>query len=174
MRVEIIDGKTQVFNGRRFRLHKNQRYFKASVNKKNQYLHRMVWEYHNGKIPDGMMIDHIDMDKSNNGISNLRLVTPKQNRENIPYEAKEKYRHNMIKYNSLQIGKWWQDEEKSKSRSNKLSKNWREREPIPKSCILCGSEFSSKHQVAKYCSKECRQQNYFRNGVKLWQQKITK
>jgi hypothetical protein len=42
-------------------------------------VHRVVWVCHNGPIPDGQEIDHIDMDKSNNNINNLRLVTHRQN-----------------------------------------------------------------------------------------------
>ena len=38
--------------------------------------HCLVWEEHYGKIPDGMQIHHIDHNKTNNDISNLKLVTP--------------------------------------------------------------------------------------------------
>jgi hypothetical protein len=33
-------------------------------------LHRVVWELHKGKIPDGMVVDHIDGNIRNNNISN--------------------------------------------------------------------------------------------------------
>lgn len=46
-------------------------------------LHRLIWVYHNGDIPDGMLIDHIDGDKLNNAIGNLRLATTSQNRHNM-------------------------------------------------------------------------------------------
>jgi len=42
-------------------------------------LHRIVWKAFNGKIPQGMEIDHIDEDRSNNALSNLRLLTKGQN-----------------------------------------------------------------------------------------------
>ena len=120
------------------------------------------------------MIDHIDRDRDNNNISNLRLVTPKGNRANISDEHKEMYRQSMISYNSLQSGKWWQSDDTKKKRSENLSKNWANRANIEKSCILCSKIFYAKHNVAKYCSKECRQENYFRKGVKIWTQKTTK
>lgn len=44
--------------------------------------HRLVWETFNGEIPDGLEIDHIDTNKENNDLSNLRLVTKKQNMNN--------------------------------------------------------------------------------------------
>lgn len=48
--------------------------------KVKQYrVHRFVWEYFNGAIPVDMIIDHIDGDKTNNALSNLRLASNKQN-----------------------------------------------------------------------------------------------
>ena len=41
--------------------------------------HRVVWEEHNGPIPEGMQIDHINGDKQDNRIENLRLATNQQN-----------------------------------------------------------------------------------------------
>ena len=38
--------------------------------------HKVVWELHNGQIPEGMTVDHIDRNPSNNKIDNLRLATP--------------------------------------------------------------------------------------------------
>jgi hypothetical protein len=43
---------------------------------KLRFEHSIVWENAFGKIPLGMQIHHIDMDKTNNHISNLQLVTP--------------------------------------------------------------------------------------------------
>ena len=37
--------------------------------------HRIIWVMHNGSIPDGLDIDHIDRNTSNNKLENLRLVT---------------------------------------------------------------------------------------------------
>ena len=42
----------------------------------HRMLHDIVWENANGSIPDGYEIHHIDGDKQNNDIENLKLVTP--------------------------------------------------------------------------------------------------
>lgn len=48
--------------------------------KKDFYLvHRLVWESFNGPIPDGMQVNHIDEDPSNNNLDNLNLMTPEEN-----------------------------------------------------------------------------------------------
>lgn len=46
---------------------------------KEQLLHRIIWETFNGPIPPGYEIDHKDNDRGNNALSNLQLVTHKQN-----------------------------------------------------------------------------------------------
>jgi hypothetical protein len=42
-------------------------------------IHRFIWEYFNGKIPDSLTVDHIDEDKTNNRINNLQLLTREEN-----------------------------------------------------------------------------------------------
>lgn len=46
---------------------------------KTMYIHRLVWIAHNGDIPFGYEVDHVDEDKSNNSLSNLCLLTRRQN-----------------------------------------------------------------------------------------------
>ena len=58
-------------------------YQRIQLNGKMYSLHHLVWEtYNQKKIPQNMQIDHIDGDKSNNYIDNLRLVTPSENMKN--------------------------------------------------------------------------------------------
>lgn len=44
--------------------------------------HRLIWETFVGEIPQGYEIDHIDTNKENNSLDNLRCVTPKENSNN--------------------------------------------------------------------------------------------
>jgi len=57
-------------------------YWKTSLNGKSFLVHRIVWQLFNGDIADGMVIDHIDRDSTNNKIENLRMVTTSVNSRN--------------------------------------------------------------------------------------------
>jgi hypothetical protein len=60
-------------------------YLVGSVNSACVYAHRVAWiHYYGEKPPEGMYIDHINGDKSDNRIENLRLVTPQQSQFNTP------------------------------------------------------------------------------------------
>ena len=48
---------------------------------------RVVWMIHNGEIPEGFEIDHIDHDRLNDRIENLRLVTRSENAKNLSMRA---------------------------------------------------------------------------------------
>ena len=41
--------------------------------------HRLVYAWFKGKVPTGMVVDHIDDDKLNNDPNNLQLLTPAEN-----------------------------------------------------------------------------------------------
>jgi hypothetical protein len=53
---------------------------RGSVNGKrySSFAHRLVWQYFNGDINDGLTINHKDGDKTNNKLSNLELATYKE------------------------------------------------------------------------------------------------
>lgn len=50
--------------------------------RKMHSIHRLVYEAFVGKINDGYELDHIDTDRTNNSLSNLRIVTSQENKNN--------------------------------------------------------------------------------------------
>ena len=49
---------------------------------RNVRYHRIIWVLLNGDIPAEMDIDHIDGNRVNNNVNNLRLVTRRENTQN--------------------------------------------------------------------------------------------
>jgi hypothetical protein len=58
-------------------------YVQIQINCKNYAAHRLAWFFENGVWPDGC-IDHVDNNRANNKISNLRLASVAQNNCNVP------------------------------------------------------------------------------------------
>lgn len=57
-------------------------YRKIKIARKFYRVHRLVWIWHHGEVPEGMGLDHINRDKWDNRISNLRAVPKSLNERN--------------------------------------------------------------------------------------------
>ena len=71
-----------IFQGVKYTRRKNGYY--ASTNGKRKFLHRVVWALHNGPIPPEFDVHHLDMDKSNNHIDNLELISKSEHASKYP------------------------------------------------------------------------------------------
>lgn len=56
-------------------------YFMYGDDNKRHYItaHKLFWITVNGDIPEGYQLNHIDENKENNDLSNINLMTPKEN-----------------------------------------------------------------------------------------------
>ncbi len=59
-------------------------YWGIHLYRKKYMTHRVIWTLHYGEVPIGMDVDHVDRVKTNNRISNLRLVSEAVNSRNCP------------------------------------------------------------------------------------------
>jgi hypothetical protein len=93
-RTKIGDVAGWLYNG----------YREIEINDKKYKSHRLAWLYVNGEMPKNL-IDHIDGNRSNNKISNLREATYQENNENYKTPKTNKSGvKNVSWYKNL--GKW--------------------------------------------------------------------
>jgi len=59
-----------------------KKYRQFHINGKTVKSYHLVWMLHNGEIPNGLLVDHINIDPSDDRIENLRLLTNAQNLQN--------------------------------------------------------------------------------------------
>lgn len=57
-------------------------YLHVRIDGRLYYTHRIVAQAYFGEIPEGCEIDHINRDRLNNAVENLRIVTPSENHRN--------------------------------------------------------------------------------------------
>lgn len=55
-------------------------YYQTTIKKTKYYLHRLIFLYHHGYMPES--VDHIDKNKANNKIENLRAASLHENNYN--------------------------------------------------------------------------------------------
>ena len=67
----------KAYNGKKAGHIHRSGYWRLKINKESYQAHRVIFAMHNGYMPK--QIDHIDGNKSNNKIENLREATPSQN-----------------------------------------------------------------------------------------------
>lgn len=67
--------------------------------------HRLAWLYFYGELSEDKFVDHIDRDKTNNRISNLRLCTNSENQKNRKKNSNNTSGYKGVYWNKA-AGKW--------------------------------------------------------------------
>ena len=80
---------TRLSTGNIFSVPDNVGYFSVDINKKKYRVHRLAWLYVYGEMPKEQ-IDHINHDKTDNRICNLREVSNTENRRNMSLDKRNK------------------------------------------------------------------------------------
>lgn len=75
-------------------------YIQISIDSKLFKAHRLAWLYHHG-APIPALIDHQDLDNSNNKISNLRAATKQQNEFNQPKPSNNTSGYKGVSWHSI-------------------------------------------------------------------------
>ncbi len=83
----------------------SRNYIQVKYNRVIYLAHRIIWELFNPKLEDGEIIDHIDGNKLNNSIENLRVTTYSGNNRNRKLSSKNNVGITGIRYRSMNNGK---------------------------------------------------------------------
>ena len=163
------------FDGISFCKDERTNYYLSSkrIDGKRKRLHVYIWEKENGALPAGFCIHHKDMDKANNTISNLVLMSKVEHRRmhQIINVQNDEYKHNMIKHldsirdmtkewHASKEGREWhaQHYEKNKTRIH-VKKEF--------TCQCCGKKYIAVYNGHnKFCSNNCKSMQRRRDGRK--------
>lgn len=167
-RKKSVDTVQVEYNGYAFTRDNKTGYYlsaKPIYEGKRIHLHRYVYISNVNEIPTGYSIHHIDFNKDNNDISNLKLIS---NNKHCSMHSKIRIENNY-------------DEEVKKfiERTNEKAKAWRKTERgklwhsnhaqnsilkaaekcIPSICVVCNTEYKTTKSTihrAKFCSNKCK------------------
>lgn len=154
MNPEIISPTIQKFNGVSY--YKCGGYFQ----RKGVRLHRVVWKYHKGDIPPGYHIHHIDHDRSNNSIDNLKLMSSFDHLSehmSAPDRVAKSKEDIKIAINSAK--KWHSTAEGFKWHSSHAKEYWDNAPAQKYICAWCGNEYETKavrHSGNHFCCNNCK------------------
>lgn len=161
--------KYQYFNGVKFTRDEKTGYYLNSTIRKR--MHRYVWEFYNGEIPEGYQIHHKDKDKSNNDISNLELI-PFSEHAKMHSKERAETRHNEIienlKENAIPKAVEWHKSEDGrkwhKAHYENMKENLHSEEKMI--CEMCGVEYIGKVSAEnRFCSNKCKSAWRRKSGI---------
>lgn len=157
LKIEQVDETHQKFNGIVYgkSQSKGGHYFKITL------LHRAVWTYYYGDIPDGYDVHHIDLNKENNNISNLTIMRKsdhlrlhaclRQNPSVVPLMKKT--------FKCVVCGKEYEAFDIGQNRycSPECANRYHHELYIEtRQCQFCGKNFNAyKYNDDRFCSREC-------------------
>lgn len=154
MKVKVVSPTIQEFDGERFYLCGS--YFQH----RGKRLHVAVWKYHNGDIPKGYHVHHLDGDRTNNQIENLFLIPAGVHSSWHQHEEKQREYQKWHIKDMQELAKEWHKSDEGREFHKKLAKKqWENPEPITYVCTECGKEFQSLHHYGdenRFCSNNCK------------------
>ena len=164
-KVEVIDEKTQKFNGFVYHIKKDG-HFHGHIS-----IQRAVYSYYFGEIESGYNVHHIDNDKTNNDISNFLLLT---NAEHQRIHFTQNTGHFALeKFVCVNCGK---DFVAYGGRNNRFCSDKckgeykRQNHQETRTCAYCGKEFSVEEwSTVKCCSNSCAQKL---RHIDSWEDKV--
>jgi len=163
MRVKHVNDYTKEFDGKRYYRQKNMkkgRYYRRREGDTSVSLHRAVWRYYYGDIPENCHIHHTDHNWHNNQIENLVLLKASDHRTHhwSSEEKRAAQAKRVVKYATPKAKEWHGTEEGRKWHSEHGRAAYAKREPIEKECAACHIKYQTldRKKAARFCSANCK------------------
>jgi hypothetical protein len=152
----------QYFNDQQFYLDKKTGYWISSIAHPRKRMHVVVWEFNNGKVLKGFHVHHIDGNKSNNSIENLKLLSKSEHlslhAKNLSPDRLAKNKEHMETIRPL-TKKWHASDEGYEWHSKHALETFTRKNPIEAKCLCCGKIFktdSNDLHHSKFCTNACK------------------
>jgi hypothetical protein len=168
-----------IFNGRKYNRYPNatqsahRRYY--TLGGGNGLLHRDVWAFHNGPIPDGHDVHHKDGNWDNNDISNLECLPKSLHcKEHVQFSSEfhkrpeqlehlAKIRDKAAEWHRSEEGRAWHKAVTGKAlvkdgpahQARKKALEERKKNPYRNICSECGIAFDALVKTRSLCSNTC-------------------
>lgn len=150
----------QEFNGVIF-IKDSKGYYRAE-NNFTLFMHRYVWEFYNTEIPEGYEIHHKDLNRGNNNIENLCLLSCSEHKklhgELLTEEQKNRMRENLDQNARPKASEWHKSEEGSKWHTEHIRRQ-RDSGAFNKAltCTNCGKLFIGEVKGENtFCCNACK------------------
>lgn len=154
----------QEFAGIKFREEWPGGYYIHNFKNYNMRMHRFVWEYYNGEIPEGYDVHHIDGNKGNNDISNLQLLPSTMHRklhnDALTEEEREWRRQNLNNNARPKAIEWHKSDASTEWHSEHMKQQHKNGNFIKElTCSYCGKIYLGKEFKSggnTFCSNNCK------------------
>lgn len=164
------DGKRAKYMGVNFVRDEQTGYYLNSKLRKR--LHRLVWESHNGEIPNGKDVHHKDHDKNNNEIENLCLITRNKHaslhgKERAKQQEWIEWATKNLKENAIPKASEWHRSEEGRSWHKKHYQEYKHlfHKTEKYKCEFCGESFETQKGNNRFCSNKCKSAWRRKTGV---------
>lgn len=160
--VTVISDTVQEFRGKRYYL--CGFYFQRV----GMRLHRAVWEHHNGSVPPGLHVHHVDGNRSNNDPRNLVLLHRSDHlslHSNEPDRIEKSSRNIELareaakEWHASPAGREWHRKHYHERGAAVLH----QREEME--CSACGKRFEGLRKLSIFCSNACKSRHRRASGV---------
>jgi hypothetical protein len=150
------------YNGRSFcrypespRAELRNYYYNSSLRKR---LHQVVWEHHNGPIPEGHHVHHKDENTLNNAPANLECLPGAAHlARHMDAERRTGLRENIKK--AIAAAPAWHRSDAGREWHKQHGRDvWADRKPVDRVCEQCGNKYEtlSRDEGNRFCGNNCK------------------